>query len=149
MGIFPACSVAIRARSLSVAITSCPASARQLPDTSPTYPQPITANFTLVLPWEALPSGATSANNDSRRFPALKEAAFCQVFVGLLTCWGLAFSGAVPVGAARAGRARKMREAPKLYPRFLGRMDPPERSPRSASRRRRGWLRAIFHRTRE
>src|SRR6266852_7075671 len=49
MGIFPACNVAIFDASLSVAITSWPASARQLPDTNPTYPQPITANFTPAL----------------------------------------------------------------------------------------------------
>src|SRR5579863_6702091 len=52
----------MRALSLSVAITSCPASARQLPDTSPTYPQPITASFTRVLPFrigsfDPLPTG--------------------------------------------------------------------------------------------
>src|SRR6266852_8458399 len=50
MGIFPACKVAMRDASLSVATTSCPASARQLPETSPTYPHPITANFTLDFP---------------------------------------------------------------------------------------------------
>src|SRR5579864_1438775 len=55
MRIFPAWSVAILALSLSVATTSCPASARQLPDTSPTYPQPITANFTLILPLKTCP----------------------------------------------------------------------------------------------
>src|ERR1700756_4642127 len=46
MGILPACNVAMREASLSVATTSCPASARQLPETSPTYPHPITASFT-------------------------------------------------------------------------------------------------------
>src|SRR5579863_2016667 len=78
MGIFPACSAAIRARSLSVAITSCPASARQLPDTSPTYPQPITANFTLVLPLERNRSvlRVLYRANDSRRFPRPKKASF-------------------------------------------------------------------------
>src|SRR5258706_11225700 len=50
MGILPACSVAMRAASLSVAPTSCPASARQLPETSPTSPHPITANFTRDFP---------------------------------------------------------------------------------------------------
>src|SRR5712671_2133137 len=50
MGILPACSVAMRDASLSVATTSCPASARQLPETSPTYPHPITANFTRDFP---------------------------------------------------------------------------------------------------
>src|SRR6185312_17343543 len=36
----------MRATSLSVATTSWPASARQLPETNPTYPHPITASFT-------------------------------------------------------------------------------------------------------
>src|SRR5260370_2023789 len=50
MGMLPACSVAMRDGSLSVATTSGPASARQLPETSPTYPHPITANFTRDFP---------------------------------------------------------------------------------------------------
>src|SRR5215469_1402284 len=42
MGTPPAWSLAMRSRSMSVHTTSCPASARQAPVTSPTYPHPMT-----------------------------------------------------------------------------------------------------------
>src|SRR6516164_2096203 len=42
MGTPPAWSLAMRSRSMSVQTTSCPASARQAPVTSPTYPHPMT-----------------------------------------------------------------------------------------------------------
>src|ERR1700730_12478757 len=64
----------MRDASLSVATTSCPSSARQLPDTSPTYPHPITANFTEEFPLRRTLFYPKSVRIDSRPIAWLKEA---------------------------------------------------------------------------
>src|ERR1700676_4000235 len=64
----------MRDASLSVATTSCPASARQLPDTSPTYPHPMTANFTRDFPLQPTSFYPKSMRIDSRPLAWLREA---------------------------------------------------------------------------